>query len=312
MAFSKKAHQSEKTDIRQEITDKIIKMIEDGGLEVGKRWTKSAASGFPLNAKTGAAYRGVNVLILWAEALEAGYSANAWMTYKQAAELGAQVRKGEKGVKAVYFEMVHSKSEQNKEPSADGEENKGGLFPMSKAFTLFNIAQIDGLPEVLVKKYNEKIERSAFNPIAEADRILINSGAVINHGGNHAFYRPAVDAIQLPEREAFASPENYYATALHELTHWTGHTSRLARDFSDRFGDGAYAFEELIAELGAAFVVGNLGFIDVTIENHASYIDSWLKVLRNDKTAIFSACKQAWLASDFILETGATAEQKAA
>lgn len=132
--------------------------------------------------------------------------------------------------------------------------------------------------------------------------MLAASGATINHGFDGAFYAPSKDQICLPARERFTSPENYYATALHELTHWTGHESRLNRQFGKRFGDDAYAFEELVAELGAVFVVGHVGFVDATIENHAAYVENWLTVLKNDKTAIFTASKQASLAYDFILE----------
>lgn len=284
-------------DIRQSITDKIIAMLEKGGNEARTRWTKAAQRGFPRNGKTGDAYQGVNVLILWDEAIERGYTSNVWMTYKQAADIGAQVRKGEKSVMCAYFEMVKSKG--SDATQAEGEESKGGFFPMCKPFWLFNVAQMDGLPESFAVPVETASE---FNPIEEAEKLLMASGAAINHGFDGAFYAPSKDQICLPARERFTNPENYYATALHELTHWTGHESRLNRQFGKRFGDDAYAFEELVAELGAAFVVGHVGFVDATIENHAAYVESWLKVLKNDKTAIFTASKQAGLAYDFILE----------
>ena len=285
-------------DIRQAITDKIIAMLEKGGNEARTRWTKAAQRGFPRNGKTGDAYRGVNVLILWDAAIEAGYASNVWMTFKQAADMGAHVRKGEKGVMCAYFEMVKRKGNEPAEQDGD-EEGRDGFFPMCKPFWLFNVAQIEGLPESF---YNTTTEQPAeFNPIAEAEALLTASGASIVHGFDGAFYAPSKDQICLPERERFTSPENYYATALHELTHWTGHESRLNRQFGKRFGDNAYAFEELVAELGAAFVVGHVGFVDATIENHAAYLENWLTVLKNDKTAIFTASKQASLAYDFIL-----------
>lgn len=284
-------------DIRQVITDKIIAMLEKGGNESRARWTKAARGGFPSNGKTGDAYRGVNVLILWDEAIERGYTSNVWMTYKQAEGLGAQVRKGEKAVMCAYFEMVKRKgSEADK---ADGEEGGNGFFPMCKPFWLFNVAQIDGLPE----SFSTPVEAGKeFNPIADAEKLIEASGAVIRHGFDGAFYTRSADQICMPARERFTSPENYYATAVHELTHWTGHDDRLNRQFGKRFGDDAYAFEELVAELGAAFVVGHLGFVEATIENHAAYLQSWLSVLKNDKTAIFTASKHACLAYDFILE----------
>lgn len=297
-------------DIRQAITDKIIAMLEKGGNEARTRWTKAAQGGFPRNGKTGDAYRGVNVLILWDAAIEAGFTSNVWMTYKQAESIGAQVRKGEKAVMCAYFEMVKRKG--NEADQGEGEEGgKAGFFPMCKPFWLFNVAQIDGLPESFTAPAEVAPE---FTPIEAAEKMLAASGAVINHGFDGAFYAPSKDQICLPTRERFTSPENYYATALHELTHWTGHESRLNRQFGKRFGDDAYAFEELVAELGAAFVVGHVGFVDATIENHAAYLESWLKVLKNDKTAIFTASKQASLAYDFILEKAgmkATTEARA-
>ncbi len=284
-------------DIRQAITDKIIAMLEKGGNEARTRWTKAAQRGFPRNGKTGDAYQGVNVLILWDAAIESGYASNVWMTYKQAESIGAQVRKGEKAVMCAYFEMVKRKG--GEAGQGEGEEGgKAGFFPMCKPFWLFNVAQIDGLPESFTAPAEVTAE---FSPIEAAEKMLAASGATINHGFDGAFYAPSKDQICLPTRERFTTPENYYATALHELTHWTGHESRLNRQFGKRFGDDAYAFEELVAELGAAFVVGHVGFVDATIENHAAYLESWLKVLKNDKTAIFTASKQASLAYDFIL-----------
>lgn len=294
-------------DIRQAITDKIIAMLEKGGNEARTRWTKAAQGGFPRNGKTGDAYRGVNVLILWDAAIEAGFTSNVWMTFKQAADMGAHVRKGEKAVMCAYFEMVKRKGNEAAEQE-DGEEGKAGFFPMCKPFWLFNVAQIDGLPESF---YQAEEKAHDFNPIEEAEAILAASGATIAHGYDGAFYAPSKDQICLPARERFTSPENYYATALHELTHWTGHESRLNRQFGKRFGDNAYAFEELVAELGAAFVVGHVGFVDATIENHAAYLENWLTVLKNDKTAIFTASKQASLAYDFILARAGKASAEA-
>lgn len=282
-----------KMDIRQSITDRIIAMLEKGGNEARIRWTKAAQGGFPSNGKSGVAYSGVNVLILWDEAIERGYTSNVWLTYKQAESMGANVRKGEKSVMCAFFEMVKGKE------STQSETNQSGFFPMCKPFWLFNLAQIDNLPEALTKPTEKNAK---FNPIDAAEKMLAASGALINHGFDGAFYAPSKDQIYLPERECFTTPENYYSVALHELTHWTGHESRLNRQFGKRFGDDAYAFEELVAELGAAFVVGHVGFVDATIEGHASYVENWLKVLKNDKTAIFTASKQASLAYDFILD----------
>lgn len=190
-------------DIRQVITDKIIAMLEKGGNEARARWSKAAQGGFPSNGKTGDKYRGVNVLILWDEAIERNYTSNVWMTYKQAESMGAQVRKGEKAVMCAYFEMVKGKS---KDASAEDEEGKGGFFPMCKPFWLFNVAQIEGLPE----SFNVTTEGAPeFNPIEEAEKLIAASGATFNHGYDGAFYARNKDQICLPARERFTTPENY-------------------------------------------------------------------------------------------------------
>ena len=283
-------------DINQIITDKIIAILERGTTTQGKRWTGSTGHGIPINAKTGEQYRGINVLVLWAEMADRSYASSQWLTYNQAAELGAQVRKGEKSVLCCYYKTVEKKDNQD--------ESEGDKYFMAKPFWLFNVAQIDNLPaDMLTTK-----PINVFNPVQEAEQILVNSKAQINYGFDSAYYSPATDKICLPTRERFTSESNFYATALHELTHWTGNESRLNRTFGKRFGDEAYAFEELIAELGAAFTVGQLGFIDATIETHADYVQSWIKVLKNDNKAIFTAASQAAKAADFILsKTTATA-----
>ena len=275
-------------DIKQTITNSIIDMLEQGGLENRPLWNQALATGLPRNGKTGLTYNGVNILILWNRAVQKSYSSNVWLTYKQAAELGGQVRQGEKSVMGVYFEMVKS--------TRQAADDDAVVYPMCKPFWLFNVAQIDALPAALYAVPN----RNTFHPIEDAEVILNKSGAVIRHGYDKASYSPAKDKIYLPYREAFASPENFYMTACHELVHWVGHASRLNRDFGSRFGSEAYAFEELIAELGSAFLCAQLGLVEATLEDHASYLDSWLKVLKNDKNAIFTASKQAGLAVDFI------------
>jgi len=289
-------------DIRQVITDKIIAMLEQGGNVASKRWAAASKDGFPRNAKTNISYRGVNVLLLWNEAAERGYASNSWLTYKQAAALGAQVRKGEKAVMCAYFEMVKRKGDSNESSSTEPGDTPG-FFPMCKPFWLFNVAQIDGLPESLTKTAKPA---SPFDPIQNAEQLIASTGANICHGHDGAFYMPSLDKICLPERERFTSSANYYATALHEVMHWTGHESRLDRKFGKRFGDDAYAFEELVAELGAAFVMGHVGLVDATIENHAAYLESWLKVLKNDKSAIFTASKNASLAYELIVKKSST------
>lgn len=277
-----------KKDIRQEVTDRIINIMERGPQVWRKTWTTAAAQGLPVNGSSGASYRGINVLTLWCEAQERGFSSSRWMTYKQAQAAGAQVRKGEKGTSIVFYQML-----ERDELQEDGstEERR---FPMLKSFTVFNADQIDGLPT------SEQPGR-AHEPIPAADAVIAASGASIKHGGSRAAYSPTRDVIVMPKPEAFESAAGYYGTTLHELAHWTGHPSRLNRDLSGRFGDDDYAMEELIAELASAFCAGSLGFIDATVEGHASYLDSWLKVLKSDKTAVFTAAAQAQAAHDFLV-----------
>ena len=286
-------------DINQIITDKIINLLERGTVKTGARWTGNKATGLPVNAKTGEPYHGINVLVLWAEMAEKSYALSQWLTYKQAADLGANVRKGEKSVMCVYYRTVGKRDESK----ADDEQE---TYFMAKPFWLFNVAQIDGLPVDLTTAINAEPCKS-FNPHHEAEQLLVNSNASINYGFDSAYYSPSADKICLPARERFTSESNFYATALHELSHWTGSETRLNRSFGKRFGDDAYAFEELVAELGAAFTVGQLGMIDATIEAHADYVQSWIKVLKDDKKAIFTAASQAAKASDFILNHASSA-----
>jgi len=276
-------------DIRQNITDKIIALLERGTTNSGPRWTGGKATGLPTNAKTGEAYRGINVLMLWAEMAEKAYSSSQWLTYKQAADLVGQVRKGEKSVMCVYYQTVRTGDDQ--------QDEEGESYFLAKPFWLFNVAQVEGLPADMAAPATVR----DFNASHEAEQILVKSQAQIHYGFDSAYYATLQDKICMPVRERFSSSENFYATALHELTHWTGHESRLNRQFGKRFGDDAYAFEELVAELGAAFTVGQLGMVDATIEAHADYVQAWVKVLKNDKRAIFTAASQAAKAADYIL-----------
>jgi antirestriction protein ArdC len=276
-------------DVRQTITDKIIALLERGVSSTRPRWTGCKATGLPTNARTGEAYHGINVLLLWAEMAEKTYSSSQWLTYKQAADKGGQVRKGEKSVLCVYYQTVQKKDDQ---PDDEAES-----YFLARPFWLFNVAQVDGLPADLVAPAVVK----DFDASQEAEQVLIKTQANIYYCFDSAYYAVLQDKICMPTRERFTSPENFYATALHEVTHWTGHESRLNRQFGKRFGDDAYAFEELVAELGAAFTVSQLAMVDATIEAHADYVQSWLRVLRNDKRAIFTAASQAAKAADFIL-----------
>lgn len=283
-----------KTDIRQQVTNRIVGIMERGVQEWRKTWQAAAAQGLPMNGATGVAYRGINILTLWMEAQARGFGSNRWMTYRQASMCGGQVRRGERGTQIVFYQMMERDVQQE-----NGEE-EARRFPVLKTFTVFNVMQIDGLPEHLSDRISD-LSPDPFSPDELAEQIITATGATIQHGGNRAAYSPTLDRIVMPEPESFEMSENYYATCLHELAHWTGHESRLNRDLSGRFGDDAYAAEELTAELTAAFCAGSLGFVDATVEGHASYLDSWLRVLKADKSAIFTAAAAAQAAHDFLM-----------
>jgi antirestriction protein ArdC len=299
-------------EVRQAITDRIVAMLEKGGNVFRQRWTRAASRGLPRNGKTAAPYHGANVLLLWDAAIEQGYASNVWLTYKQAASLGAQVRKGERAVMCAHFERKarrgeeagHAANGQDAEEEGRAEEGRdeglrGGAL-LCRPFWVFNVAQIDGLPCEVVDLCVEPV-KSPGGPVESALRLLGGCNATIRHGYERAMYLPELDEIRLPWPRRFTSAEAYCATALHEAVHWTGHASRLDRQFGRRFGDAAYAFEELVAELGSAFVLGHCGLFEATIEGHAAYLDSWLQVLMNDRTAIFTAARHAGEAFEFIL-----------
>jgi antirestriction protein ArdC len=306
------APRSGRIDVRQAVTDRIIAMLEKGGNAFRERWTRAASRGIPRNGKTGAPYHGANVLLLWDAAIEQGYASNVWLTYKQAASLGAQVRKGERAVLCAHFERKVGRaspgvSDDSQHTSGRDEEEGGATgagerdFLLCKPFWVFNVAQVDGLPPGRVDDVNVSKDWTDRSPIEGAMRFIGGCQADIRHGFDRAAYAPHADRILMPDIERFTSPEAYCATALHELVHWTGHPDRLARTFGARFGDAAYAFEELVAELGSAFVLGHIGLVDATIEGHAAYLDAWLQVLRTDRTAIFTAARLAGEAFEYIL-----------
>jgi antirestriction protein ArdC len=281
-------------DIYSEITAKIIAQIEAGVLPWVQPWAGGPALSLPKNASTKKPYSGVNILLLWDALFARGFERNQWLTFKQALGLGGAVRKGETGTTAVYADSFVPKKEQEA-ASASGEDARRVAF--LKRFTLFNIAQCDGLPADLFAAVGPV---SDVDPLPDAESLLAASGATIQRGGEQAYYNTGEDFIRIPEQSSFFAPINFYRTALHELTHWSGHKSRLARDFSGRFGNEAYAREELVAELGSAFLCASLGIVPTV--RHADYIGNWLAVLKNDSRAIVSAASHASKASDFLLQ----------
>jgi antirestriction protein ArdC len=279
-------------DTYQSVTNTIIAALETGTPSWVHPWNAGAGDMVPTNLSSGRRYRGINVLLLNLQAMLRGYSTNCWMTYQQARALGANVRKGESGTEVVLFKMLDVESSKPV-PTAQGDRK---VIPLIRSFTVFNAAQIDGLPEGLVPAPREV---HAWAACEAAEAILAASGANIVHGGARAFYNPSMDAIQLPDRSSFADATKYSQVALHELTHWTGAENRCNRPLLGRRHIESYAFEELVAELGSAFLTDHCGLPGVL--HHASYIESWLQALRNDKKLIFSAASQAQKAADYLL-----------
>jgi antirestriction protein ArdC len=291
-----------KRDFRQEVTDRIITMLENGVAPWQKPWNSTEASvGMPFNPTTERSYRGGNAIHLMATGLRHGYDDPRWMTYKQAADTGWQVRRGEKGTQIEFWDVKVEPKDQRRPDSGAGdqpEDGKRGTRLIHRVYTVFNARQIDGVPP-----YQPR-ERTAFGVVQSGESILENSGAKIHHDqAGHAFYNRSSDTIHLPPKEAFTDAAGYYGTALHELAHWSGHTARLARatlNESYRFGDPNYAKEELRAELASVFLAAERG-IPHDPEQHAAYVGSWIKTLREDKNEIFRAAHDASNATDYLL-----------
>ena len=301
-----------KSDIYQRVTDQIVASLETGIRPWMKPWSGEHAAGRitrPLRGN-GVPYQGINVLMLWGAAMEKGYSAPIWMTFKQALDLGGAVRKGEHGSLVVYASTLHP----HRSRHGDGEESERDI-PFLKGYTVFNVEQIDGLPAHYLAPAAPRLD--PVQRIDHAERFFAAIGATVRHGGDQAFYSITHDHVQMPHFEAFRDAESYYAILAHELTHWTRHPSRLAREFGrKRFGDEGYAMEELVAELGAAFLCADIDLTPEPRPDHAAYIAGWLKALKNDRRAIFTAASYAQRAADFLTgkteTTPATMQEEAA
>lgn len=273
------------TKVYSQITNQIIQAIEASPEAWTMPWHTSHLSS-PQNATTGRGYRGVNILALWAAAQNKGYKSGLWATYKQWKEVNAQVRKGEKSTTVVFWKFL------KKEQEDDNGNTTTTSFPMARAYNVFNIDQVDGFELPVVENDNTRIDR--------AEQFVKATGADFREGGDRAFYHTKDDYIRIPNLGSFLSTDAYYATLFHELCHWTGHSSRCDRDMSNRFGVVSYAAEELVAELGAAFLCSDLGITNEPRADHASYIDYWLKLLKGDNKAIFTASSKAQQATDWL------------
>ena len=284
-----------KKDIYETITARIVADLENGVRPWFKPWSAEHTAGRitrPLR-HSGEAYAGINVLILWGSAVAQGFAAPIWMTFRQAVELGAHVRKGEKGSPVVFASSI------TRNEADENGEDVSREIPFMKGYTVFNVEQIDGLPGHYYGRPEPRFEGP--QRIAHADAFFAATGAEIRHGGNQAYYAAGSDHIQMPPFEAFVDAERYYATLAHEATHWTKGPKRLERDFGrERWGDEGYAREELVAELGSAFLCADLELTPEVREDHSAYIATWLKVLKGDKRAIFSAAAHAQRAAAYL------------
>ncbi|MBT0670446.1 DUF1738 domain-containing protein [Novosphingobium profundi] len=280
-----------------EVTARVIAELEEGRLPWVQPWDKArCACTMPHNAVSGRVYSGINVLILWCEAVEREFTSQRWLTYKQAEKAGGHVRRGEKGTVICYADRFTPKDEAAK---AAGEDREARTIAFLKRFTVFNLDQIEGLPEQYA---NEPVVPDPVMAIAEVDRLITASGADFRVGGSEAFYSPKSDYVQVPPQAAFHEPVNWFRTALHELGHWAGGKGRLERDQSGKFGSALYAKEELVAEMTSAFACASLG-IEPTVR-HSDYIGAWLEVLRADEKAIFRAASAASKGADYLLAFG--------
>jgi antirestriction protein ArdC len=284
---------STKFDVYRAITDKIVQAIEAGAGAFVMPWhSQGAPIGRPTNAATGMSYRGVNVVALWAESVMSGFGSGTWASFRQWQKLGAQVRKGEHGATIVFYKKL--------DVDETNEDEGKGRRMVARASHVFNSAQVDGwatpTPEV----------SDPARVLDEVAAFVASIGANIRYVRGGACYRRSEDLIEMPYPGLFmGSPtstptESYYSTLLHELTHWTGASHRLDREFGKRFGDQAYAFEELIAELGAAFLCADLDVTNDPRPDHAAYVGLWLKVLGTNPKALFTAARQATLAAEYL------------
>lgn len=280
----------------QRITAEIIKRLEEGTRPWVKPW-RGVPSARPLRA-CGIPYQGINVFWLWLVADMCGFASPYWMTYRQAKELGGQVRKGEKATIAVFYKSYTREIE---DPATGEKEDQARR--VLKSFPVFNADQVDDLPA----RFRPAPPVQPVAPAGQRDELdtfFAKIPAKLRHQGAEAYYEPVADRVTMPPVELFTGYDHYYATLAHELSHWTGHSSRLARDLKNRFGSESYAAEELVAELSSAMLGAELGLPVAHLDNHASYIDHWLRLLRKDDRAILTAASRAEAASSLLLKLG--------
>ena len=298
----RKQSQSPKISPAARITATIIEKLEVGTKPWIQPWRGLPVSR-PLRS-CGTPYRGMNVFWLWMMAQESGFNSPYWMTYRQCASLGGQVRKGEKSSIAIFYKSYTKEIE-----AADHGEAQEETRRVLKSYAIFNADQCDGLPE----RYHPKAEVLDIEPegrTEKLDQFFGDIGANIREHGSSAYYEPVADRITMPPVSLFDGYDQFCATLSHELGHWSGHKSRLNRDLKNRFGSAAYAAEELVAELSSAILGAELGLPVGHLDNHASYIASWLKLLKKDDRAILTAAGRAEEASNLLLSLGGYVQQE--
>lgn len=291
---------SSKRDVYDVITARILELLDQGIVPWRKPW-RGGRAGMPKNLVSGKTYRGVNVFLLHCASVADGFDSPYWLTFRQAKARDGSVRKGEHGMPVVFWNWV----EREKRDATTGETTTEEI-PFLRYYTVFNVEQCEG---VEYPKADGQVPTLDFEPIAACEAAVygFTDKPVIEHDGHgRAFYRPSDDTVHLPDRGRFDSEHAYYATLFHELTHSTGHESRLNRRPSAEerhFGSLDYGKEELVAEMGAAFLCGHCGIDGQTIEQSAAYVDGWRRVIRQDKKLVVHAAAQAQKAADYILKT---------
>lgn len=292
-----------KQDIYQEITNSIIESLEHVSVEDYKApFAMLTSQKAPVNPITGHGYRGINTLVLWLQQKKQGYQSNEWGTFKQWKEKGAKIKKGEKSTTIIFYKQVIKKDAVN---DVVTEKEETGFYHMVKSYRVFNADQVDGYEPAT------GLEEGILGTVEKLQGVegfVASSGAIVSENGMEAFYCLLSDEIHMPARTMFfdngqTATENYYATLLHELTHWTGADKRLGRELNGyNTHKGSYAFEELVAELGSAFLCAQFGIKQHSRDDHAAYIKSWLQALKNDKKYIFKAASYAQKAVDYLNE----------
>ena len=295
MAHTRSTYKSR--DLYQEVTDRIVTALEEGVAPWVCPWRRDGDGGRPRNGASGHIYKGVNILLTGMS----GFASSRWYTYKQAQARGAHVRRGEKGTQVIYWRFIEAKGDEDKH--GEDADRPARRIPILRCYSVFCAEQIEW-PEgskhaVQIRGDDQALDLDT--DFEDARTLIKAAGADIKHGGTRAFYAPTGDYIRVPDTGRFQNTGDYHATVLHELAHWTGHENRLDRDLAGRFGDESYAAEELVAELAAAFLCADLGVPGQL--QHAEYIGHWIKVLKRDKRAVFTASRMAQEAADYLIGT---------